>query len=87
MCKIQSIVTKQLLPVTGAEVWQDGGVPDLGGPLLVLQERLPQVALLPQQPLHVPAVVYPDCCLDFVTTGWPGGFMRLQNGYHFLGEI
>ena len=45
----------ELLPVACAEVWEDGGVPDLGGPLLVLQERLTQVALLAQQPLDIPA--------------------------------
>ena len=43
--------------MAGAEVREYGGVPDLGGPLLVLQERLTQVALLAQQPLHVPRVI------------------------------
>ena len=48
----------QLFPVAGAEVGEDGGVPDLGRPLLVLQERLTQVALLAQQPLDVPVFIH-----------------------------
>ena len=40
------MLTQQLLPVAGAEVRQDAGVPQAAGPGLVLEEGLGQVLLL-----------------------------------------